>query len=250
MIKNTDMKKALERVNKLKQYVILNYCKELDFNDEYSIYTSVLEHFSNGELDLLLELDSFNDLSLNAKNDLIKLVSSYNSLCFCKGKFENWLYSVEGRVLDKSVVFMTIFDNYDFLVNLAKKGGKNVLELIESFDFSEIETSPIDYLRNTFGEDEDVLKNILLEMAKDNSKYNIFDTKEKSYLLSHPQGTLFEKENDEVRIVDPIDLNNNINERVITEYVDFYLENRKNNRILAINNMYEEYIAKVCAVRK
>lgn len=243
MIKSENIKNSLKIINNLKQYVIIKYFNEIDFNDEYSIYNCILKHFLNDEIDYLLDFSLFDDMSDIEKENLLNIASDYKFLCLFNNDINNWLYSIEEKTSDYMYIFMTIFDNYDYMLNLLKIGGKDVLELLKSFFFGEFNTSVIEYLRNSFGVDDEVLKKVLIEMAKPNSKYGIFNTLEKSMLCTHPQGTLYLKEQEINVLVDPDTINDKINE-VIKE-VSF----NNISRVDAINKIYEDYISRICAIK-
>ena len=99
-----------------------------------------------------------------------------------------------------------------FLVKIAISGGRDTLEFLRSFSDKEFysDSSVIEYLRNSFKYDA-VLENIIIEMSKENSAYNVFDDKQKAILCSSPQGVLFFEGEDEIKNSNPLLLSTRIN---------------------------------------
>ena len=101
-------------------------------------------------------------------------------------------------------ICLKILDNVNFLVRIALSGGRNALEFLRIFSNKEYysDSSVVEYLRNSFRYD-DVLENIILEMSKEDSSYNVFDEEQKAILCGSPQGVLFFEDDSEVRYSNP-----------------------------------------------
>ncbi|MCI8569173.1 MAG: hypothetical protein HFJ11_04215 [Bacilli bacterium] len=193
MISKKNINNGIKRLEELKQKVILKYNEEIDYEDKYSIYNVILKHIINGDLNDDFNSQVFDGMNKYEKNDLQQLVSEYIPLCFNNCQVEQWIDSVETGGFSIPLIFIIVLDNYEFLLKIAKEGGRAVLELIKSFRNEEgyNETACVEYLRNTFyindEVNEKVLINILLNMSKENSEYDIFSNKEKAYLCMFPK---------------------------------------------------------------
>lgn len=208
---------GIKRLEKIKQETILRYTEEIEFDQELSLYDVMLNHFVKGDLDFVFESDAFSGMSEKEKKELCALVREYIGLCFSNGDVDYWLDSLENTpVSDFNLIVYSIFNSYDFLLELAKDGGKNVLELLVSLRASEElrDTAIVNYLRNTFIDDK-VLSTVLLEMSKEGSYYELFTDEQKGILLNYPEGTLYAYGDDAINITSPLVLGvqifNNVN---------------------------------------
>ena len=214
MTANERIIESNKRFEDLKNVVLLRYLDNIELDEEsMNLCDKIIYYFCKGELDNEFYSSYLNGLSFEEKNKVMKLVHEYIDLCFYDGNSDYWIDSVEGIPLkDAQFICLKILDNVNFLVRLANKGGKNVLDFLRIFSDKESynESSVVEYLRNSFRYD-DVLENILLEMSKENSVYNVFDDKQKAILCSYPQGVLFFEGDGEVKYSNPALLSTRIN---------------------------------------
>ncbi len=257
--------KNIMRLERLKQETILKFTEEIDFEQTLSLYDTMMEHFVNGELDDVFITDVTSGMSKDERDTLFKLAREFQGLCFYKGDPDYWLDSLEDiPVHDYSFVAYSILDNFNFLLEIAKDGGRDVLELLVSLRANEElrDAAIVEYLRTTFIDDR-VLVAILYDMAQEDSLYNIFTDDQKGILLNYPDGTLYSYANDDVRITSPLVLgakifnkvnaeeivveveDNDVEPLVLTlsdffreEYFDFYDE------VLILADRYRDYMRK------
>ena len=162
---------SIQLLKELEKETIARYTEDIDFDQELSLYDVMLNHFVNGDFDDVLSLDITDGMNDDERNNLFQLVREFQGLCFYKGDIQYWLDSVEDfPVSDYPLVAYSILDNYIYLLELAKSGGRRVLEQLVSLrDNEELEdVALVDYLRTTFVDDR-VLTAILLDMAEENS---------------------------------------------------------------------------------
>ena len=183
---------AVRRLSDLKDQAIVMSLETMDCEDKLALYDSIFNLFAHGELDNQLESYVFDGMSEDDRVKLIKLVGDHRGLVFYKGLGEYWLDSLEGyAVSDNEIITYSIFDNYDYLLDLGRRGGNRVLQQLEKFqNTGYINSSVVEYLRRSNLDDE-VLTSILLEMSREDSLYNIFTDEQKCVLLGNPYGNLF-----------------------------------------------------------
>ena len=143
----------VRRLEGLKQATILNYSDTLDFSSDMDSYDTLLEHTLSGEFDSVFLSDYLDDVGEEQREEIMKLAHEYQNLCFYAGNPDFWVDSIEGVYLsDMGLVVMKILDNFDFLVGLAKVGGKPALKELAAHQGSEfsVNGSVVDYLRNNF----------------------------------------------------------------------------------------------------
>lgn len=207
MNKKEKRRYGVARLRELKDAAIILDLETMDVEDDLALYDSIFHCFARGELDNQFESIVFDGMSEDDRVKLIDLVKDYRGLCFYNGKAEYWLDSLEHiAISDSELITYSIFDNYDYLLELGKKGGRRVLEVLSSFqDSGYINSSVVEYLRQSNVDDE-VLETILLDMSKENSLYNVFSDEQKALLLGNPVGTLYTYTEDGVEIKSPIKL--------------------------------------------
>lgn len=198
---------SIKRIEHLKNETILRYTDEIEFDDgDLSLFDTMMEHFVKGDLDDVFLTDVTNDMSDGEKKKLFNLVREFNGLCFAKGDVDYWLDSNENAfVANFGMTALSIFDCYDYLLGLAKVGGRAVLEQLTALrENDELRNvAVIEYLRNSFVDDR-VLTAILLDMSDENSFYDIFSNEQKGTLLNYPEGTLYSYGNGEIKIISPL----------------------------------------------
>ena len=217
---------GIKRLEKLKQETILRYTDEIDYEEELYLYDVMINHFAKGDLDDVFESDVFDGMSESERDVLCTLVREYVGLCFSNGDVDYWLDSLENTpISDYNLIAYSIFNSYEYLLELAKDGGKDVLELLVSLRASDElrDTAVVSYLRNTFIDDK-VLSAVLLEMAKEGSYYKVFTDEQKGMLLNYPEGTLYAYGDDVINITSPlvlgVEIFNNVNSEAPIEDVD------------------------------
>lgn len=217
---------GIKRLEKLKQETILRYTDEIDYDQELSLYDVMINHFAKGDLDDCFDSDVFEGMSNSEREELCNLVREYVGLCFSNGDVDYWLDSLENTpISDYNLIAYSIFNSYEYLLELAKDGGKDVLELLVSLRASDElrDTAVVSYLRNTFIDDK-VLSAVLLEMAKEGNYYKVFTDEQKGMLLNYPEGTLYAYGDDVINITSPlvlgVEIFNNVNSEAPIEDVD------------------------------
>lgn len=214
-----------KRYQDLKNAVLLKYLDSVELDDEsMDLCDKIIYYFCKGELDNEFYSSLLNKLDEVERKNTLKLVHEYIGLCFYDGNSEYWIDSVEGIPLkDAQFICLKILDNVNFLVRIALGGGREALEFLKIFSDKEYysDSSVIEYLRNSFRYD-DVLENIILEMSKENSSYNVFDDNQKAILCGSPQGLLFFEDDHEVKYSNPALLATRINNILDGEEDDLY----------------------------
>lgn len=197
---------GIKRLEKLKQETILRYTADIDYDQELSLYDVMINHFVKGDFDDVFDPDVVDGMSELDREKLFNLTREFVGLCFSNGDVDYWLDSLENTpISDYNLIAYSIFNSFEFLMELAKDGGRGVLELLVSLRASEDlrDVALVNYLRNTFVDDR-VLSTILLDMSKDGSQYDMFTDEQKGILLNYPEGTLYAYGNDEIKITSPL----------------------------------------------
>ena len=234
---------GIKRLEKLKQETILRYADEIDFDQDLSLYDVMINHFAKGDLDDVFDTDVSDGMSESERRELFEVAREFVGLCFSNGDVDYWLDSVENiPISDYSLIAYSIFSSYEFLLELAKEGGKDVLEQLVALRASSDlrDTALVSYLSNTFVSDR-VLSSILVEMAKKDSHYNIFTDEQKGILLNYPEGTLYAYGDDEIMITSPlvlgIQIYNSVNEEEPITEID---ENDLGPLLLTLSEFFRE----------
>ena len=208
---------SLERLEILKQANIKRFLEVINLETIMGFYDSLVEHTFHGEFDEEFLSKSLLGLDSEEKGEIFQLARKYKGLCFYAGSPTLWADSIGGVTLsDVDLVCMRLLDNYDFLLGLAKDGGEQALKQLNQFQGGTMASSGsvIDSLRRAFSND-DVLKDIVIEMSKSDGKYKGLSDKQKEILCTYPMGVLFDVEDQKTKIVPPKDLL----KRLITMYV-------------------------------
>lgn len=204
--KQMKIEEGIKRLEKLKQETILRYTADIDYDQDLSLYDVMIEHFAKGDLDDAFDSSYLEGMSEQERKELFNLTREFVGLCFSKGDADYWLDSLEDTpVADYSLIAYSIFNSFDFLLGLAKEGGRDALEqLVALRACKELrDTALVTYLSNTFI-DDNVLSKVLLEMSSKGSYYDIFTDEQKGILLNYPEGTLYAYGDDEIRITSPL----------------------------------------------
>lgn len=195
----------VKRLAKMKDATILKYNEDIDYDDNISLYDVMMKHFALGEFDDAFLTNVTKGMTNDEKKDLFNIVRPYIDLCFAKGDVNYWLDSVENAApTDYDFIAVCILDNFDFLLEITKEKGVNVLSQMQSLrENPYLREQPIvQYLRDPFIDDR-VLKVVLCDMAEDNSYYNMFSNAQKGTLLNYPEGTLYSYGDEQIRITSP-----------------------------------------------
>lgn len=191
--------------NILKVQTIKNYQGKIDVTSEYEVNETIMKDLASGKLNNSFTSPVLNDMDEDEKQKLLTTVEKYISLCFYEGNIENWGDSIETRDSNCNLITGYILDNFNFLLSLLKDSDEKSLQELTKYmnkeDFNE--TATIEYLRNTFTSDE-VLKEIIIEMSKENSLYNLFTEDQKAALLTSPIGTLYFYSHEGIILTNPI----------------------------------------------
>ena len=254
-------KNAVNRLLNLQAAVIKKFNDSIKYGEDEDrgiiLSNAIFEHLVTGELNEDYQTEALNGLKAEEKNNLLNLVNQYKDIMFYEGDASCWRKSSEKHIEDYTMIATDVLDNYDFVIELAKVGGVNALNLLRDMKDCDgySEYSVVERLRNTFGNDE-LLQKVLLEMSKDNNLYNIFTTEEKAELLDYPLGTLYFYKDEKTAVIsNPIQLaielyNRDISNRIeltddnaqeivesLTEYLrdnDFYFSN-------TVDDLFFEY---------
>ena len=254
-------KNAVNRLLNLQAAVIKKFNDSIKYDEDKDrgiiLSDAIFEHLVTGELNEDYQTEALNGLKAEEKNNLLNLVNQYKDIMFYEGDASCWRKSSEKHIEDYTMIATDVLDNYDFVIELAKVGGVNALNLLRDMKDCDgySEYSVVERLRNTFGNDE-LLQKVLLEMSKDNNLYNIFTTEEKAELLDYPLGTLYFYKDEKTAVIsNPIQLaielyNRDISNRIeltddnaqeivesLTEYLrdnDFYFSN-------TVDDLFFEY---------
>ena len=241
MSTNEKIFESNKRFEDLKNSVLLRFLDSIDLDEEsMDLCDKIIYYFCKGELDNEFYSSLLTILSEEERKEILKLVHEYLDLCFYDGNSEYWIDSVEGIPLkDAQFICLKILDNINFLVKIALSGGRRALEFLRIFSDKEYysDSSVIEYLRNSFGYD-DVLENIILEMSKEDSSFNVFDENQKAILCGSPQGVLFFEDETEVKYSNPSLLATRISNILDGEEDDLYAFNDFSD---VINLLYLDY---------
>lgn len=205
MIIKDNIRDYNRKMDKLIQYVILNYSQDIDFNNEIELYDRLMYLLVNGSLNKELESEYFDKLDIDEEKKVFSLVKQYSVLCFKNKVFYNWKKSCQAVLsTDYRYICIKIIDNYDFLINLTINGGEKALRLLDNFSIYDIyrDSSIIEILRNNY-ESDDILMKIIMDMSSDNSKYNIFSIEQKALLCYFGPEVLYSKKGNSVTFKAP-----------------------------------------------
>lgn len=194
---------SIKRLETLKDACLMRNLSELNLDNIYELYDSMLYKTFSGEFNDIFVSDYLNDSN---RDEILTLASKYNSLCFYLGQFDNWIDSPNGATLSNlDLVAELLLKNYAYLIRLAKNGGEDVLKFISKFEGSELfkKGAIIAELLNNFY-DEDVLETILIEMSKSDGNYKDFSDKQKLLLCESPEGLLYKVTDDKDVIITPV----------------------------------------------
>ena len=239
----------IERLEKLKQATIVNDGAKINFNNKLELYDSLLDEVFKGNFDDIFLTNKLDNLNSEERAKIFDLARRYKALCFFEGDSVYWLDSVEGVYLsDLDLVTTKILDNYDFLLDLANKGGEDALIELSKFQNTDMyyQKAIIDYLRNTFIND-DILINTIISMSGKDDKYKSFTTQQKALLCLDPEGVIYKSDKDSIEMINPNELIKKIKINFLGEDNDnYHIENALKQMNLEdfnelVNPVYESY---------
>ncbi len=193
MKKLDEIEVSAKRLENMKQATIVNYLSDIDLDNDLDLYDTMIHLFVDGTLDYAFYSPIFDKMNADDRKKLFKMVRKYISLCFFDGNPNYWTDSVEGiSLLDSDFICMKILDNYHYLLELAKDGGEELLKQIKEFQLTDLFSNSvmIDYLRNTFDDDE-LLKKRLLDVCLEDESYQGLTSQQKAILFRYPVGVLY-----------------------------------------------------------
>ena len=185
------------RLDSLLKATINTYYDEVNPDNELDLYDKMFEKLVNGELDNVFLCPMIDGKKEREK--IFSLAKNYISLCFLQNNPDYWTDSIEGvGVIDTELLCRKILSNYNYLLEVAYQNGEDSLKELKLFENSKMakNSSVVDYLRNTFS-DDDLLKKVLLTISSNDSFYKNLDIKIKEALMTYPEGTLFYVEDKE-----------------------------------------------------
>ncbi len=207
MVTKEEVKKNNERLEALRKLTLEKYLDEIeDLNNEMLLYDVMFHHLANGDFASDYEFPILKESNKEEKKEVMELMSKYGNLCFYNESADNWSDSVETiRNADYELISAKILDNYEFLMYVAKYGDEIALEELaklkdlDGYD----ESSVVEFLRNTFCNDE-VLFKLILNMSSKNSLFKVFTDEQKGTLLKYPEGVLYFYDTNAIKIVSPL----------------------------------------------
>lgn len=186
---------SVKRLEQLKQATIVNYLDDINLDEDLDLYNTMIHAFVDGKLDDEFYSPNFQDMNLVEKRKLQELGRKYLSLCFYDGNPNYWTDSIEGLSLeDYDLICMKIFDNYNFILEIIKKYGVEVVEQLREIQDSEMfnDNVAVDYLRDIF-DDDYLLGKTLFDVSRKDGNYEGLKNSQKAVLFMYPEGILFEK---------------------------------------------------------
>ena len=208
MAENVDF--SLKRLERLKEVNISRYLEVINLDTIMGFYDSLVNHTFHGDFDEEFLSKSLLGLDSEEKGEIFQLARKYKGLCFYAGSETLWSDSIGGVTLsDVDLVCMRLLDNYDFLLGLAKDGGEKALKQLSTFQNMATSGSVIDSLRRTFP-DDDLLKDIVIEMSKEDGRYKGLSNRQKEILCSYPFGNLYDEKDGKRRILSSEEILNRI----------------------------------------
>jgi hypothetical protein len=241
---------TVKRTMRLYDEVILTNSSEIDLNNTYEIYDTLLYKTFSGDFDDIFLSDNLEDLDSEKRKEVFALARKYSSLCFYLGEFDNWIDSIEGVSLsDTNLVVNRILESYDFLLKLAKDGGEETLKFLNKFSGTKFAStgSVLAQLLVKFP-DNDTLEYVLIECSKEDGIYKDFSDEQKIFMFENAGGVLFRTKDGESSTVPLMELKDKISGMYMgdsKESFDIKGIDKKTfeSIILGIHNEYNE---KVC----
>ena len=198
-----------ERLENLLDGTIKNFYSEVNPNNSIDLFDTMYKHLLSGDLDKFFIAPNIPE---SAKESAFELARKYSNLCFFEGDYLNWEDSVEGlfssykneqsKTASELLAAARALDNYNFLLEVAHEKGEDALKEMAQFagdtDMA-AESAIVEYLRNTFGNDEALKECLEMTSIKD-GKFDHVPTEAKEIMYRFPQGVLFFDHNEEAEI--------------------------------------------------
>ena len=206
MVTRESIVESQNRLENLKQSTIVRYTDSIDFDNKLDLYQNMISHLVNGDYDEVFDSPYLKNLNPEERKELMNLVRDYSFLCFYEGNSNYWTESVWNvPLVDTDYICSRLLDNYNFLIRIAKNGGKKALNLLRRFfDIPEYKSSSvIDYLRGSFI-DDNILEKTIIDMSSDDSLFNIFSVNQLAELCTVPTGILYFYDSDSIEFTSPL----------------------------------------------
>ena len=248
-----------EDFRKVKEYVIRNFGYDTRESYSLAVCNSMISHLVQEDLDDILPSPILYEMDRSKREEILSLAHEYQSLCFHHGDFQQWLSSVGDHAkIAEEVAAYEVFQNFDFLLQIAKIGGREVLEQLSKFQQLDgyRESSVIESLRTSFN--NDMLLEVCLKKTSDSkSDYQIFTDEQKADLLLHPSGTLYYFDESGIKLTDPLvlgcEIYNRMNgktlpidEQLSTNLSSFFQRNDDISSVVKeMSDEYTDYVEKV-----
>lgn len=237
----------LSRLEFLKQATIDNYCEEIDFNDHKCLYDYLIKCVFSGEFDSIIPIKSFKNVDKEKQEKIFLMVREHLSLLLFSGNISSWDFSIGNTYSeDYDYICIKLLDNYDFLLGLVEKGGEDVLNLLSSFQDEYIteDNLVVGQLRTNF-EDDNILENVLLEMAKKDGQFKDLNNHQKEVLCVYPQNVLYQRNGDEYKLISPTKLIHRLQLSYFGTIVAEYDSFAKMSSVLADGDLFENTVIDV-----
>lgn len=183
----------VKRLFVLKDALIINHLAEINDPRDIESYELLVEKTFDGEFDDIFVSSNLDGLSTDERKQVFDLSREYaKTLCI----YSDLINSCEGVTNDDyDLVTARVLDNYDYVIRLARNGGKEVLDFLKKFEGSEFASKGaiIALLRKGFS-DDDTLETLLIELSKEDGKYKDFTITQKIMLCEYPEGTLYKRD--------------------------------------------------------
>lgn len=210
----------IQRLEKLKNEVLVKYLDDIDVDQEMDLYDKLIEHFTSGDLDDIYENSELKDMSIEDKKKVLEVIHKYQNVVFYDKNPEYWIDSIDGiPVTDYNLITYQLLDNFDLLIRLYLKAGEESLKILNDFDKYEgyeRSLSTIETIKRSFVNDE-----VLIEVfSKLTDFYDIFTDNEVRTLINYAEGTLYYYEDSDIKITNPLDLGKDIYSRMNTNPIN------------------------------
>lgn len=227
-------------------YIEENY-KNIDENEKNILTnTMILNAIEHGILeDLYDDKEGYN------------LARKYFNLCFDKSLDVTKQINIDNRyiTLDEATEFIVnIFNHLLYPISCVnKEEGLEILNQMKQYQ-EEKDLSFFTYILKYFDDEVICLQSILSKMTNPYSDFNLFNSKEKLYLLTNAVGTIYEYQGEQIVYQDLVKLNNELEDEIILNYQ--ILENlsktpqEMDDILLELDELVDEFEALMMSTKK
>jgi len=216
-MENINSKFATNRLETLKQCTILDDCCNINFDNNYDLYNSMIKLFADGNFDAVFNSSAFNDLNTDERRMLLENGRKYLYLCFGQGGIDNWPeYASSKYGGDFDLCFINVLKNFDILLTILRYGKEDSMNLLSSLNESREnkDYSIIDELRMFFPKN-DILIQSMIEMGQSTNAFSLYPDSYKRLLCEFSDGLLYEKRDDnEFVLKSPLSVSLCINKKI------------------------------------